>query len=61
VAGGTSTGSDVVYANPIHWGWRARNINPNRFLWDTAEDTERVWLAAWEKTIQRTLDKVRGA
>ena len=55
------TGSDLIYAPPIHWGWRARNINPNRFLLEAAEDTESQWVAIYDKDVQQALDKVRGA
>lgn len=24
----------LPYAPPVHWGWPARNIRPQRFLWD---------------------------
>lgn len=35
VAGGTTL---VPYAGPIHFGWRARNIEPQPFLYDAAAD-----------------------
>lgn len=31
---------DVIYSGPIHWGWRARGIEPNPFLTRAAEQTE---------------------
>ena len=60
-AGKATASSDLVYAPPIHWGWRARNIKPNRFLTEAAEDTEPEWLALYEKDIQEALDGVKGA
>lgn len=35
VAGGTAL---VPYAGPIHFGWRARNIEPQPFLYDALDD-----------------------
>lgn len=35
------TGSRVPYAAPIHFGWRARNITPNPFLYE-AQDRRRA-------------------
>ena len=54
-------GSDVVYASPIHWGWRTRGIDPNRFVYDTAEETQSEWLDVWRDDVQKTLDQVKGA
>lgn len=50
----------VLYAGPIHWGWPARHIAPNRFIWDTAQDTQGQWIGDYEANIQRLADKVEG-
>jgi hypothetical protein len=57
----SAVGSDVIYAPPIHWGWKARGISPNRFLYDAAQDTETIWLRFWETDIGRALAGVKGA
>jgi hypothetical protein len=48
--------SDLVYAAPIHWGWRKRNIEPNRFAWDTAKREE--WVDVYAQEIQRKLSEL---
>lgn len=44
----TSTGgqmtSNLPYAGPIHWGWKARGIQENWYLLNAARDTEPGWL-----------------
>lgn len=52
--------ASVPYAGVIHWGWRARRIRPNRFIYDTARDTEPVWLQFYQRDIERILAKVGG-
>jgi hypothetical protein len=54
-------GGRIKYANPIHWGWPARNIAPSLFLTDAAEQTKAEWLEQYERDIQQALDAVRGA
>ena len=29
--------TSVTYSNPIHWGWKKRNIKPNPFLFSLTE------------------------
>lgn len=41
-AGATAKGADVringlVYAGPVHFGWRKHNIEPNPFLYDALD------------------------
>jgi hypothetical protein len=31
-------GRGIPYAGPIHFGWRARNIEPQPFLYDALDD-----------------------
>lgn len=33
-----STRSGIPYANPIHWGWAARNIKPKPFFIDALKE-----------------------
>lgn len=54
-------GSDLVYAPVIHWGWPARNIEPEPFLVEAAEATRPSWEEAYQKDVQKTLDDVKGA
>lgn len=57
-----SSGSATVrYAGPIHWGWPKRNIKPNRFIWDTAQEYRDEWLPTYEENVQNILDRIDGA
>ena len=56
-----AVGSPLVYAPPIHWGWRARRIQPNRFISDTFEALQPQWERFYQRDAQQALDKVRGA
>ena len=57
VAGGTPL---VPYAGPIHYGWRARNIEPQPFLTDALADERDRIAEEYEKAaadIVRRLDR----
>lgn len=45
------------YSAPIHWGWKARNIKPNQFLYKGAESTAEAWLQAFTDALQEDLDR----
>jgi hypothetical protein len=53
--------ASVPYAGPIHYGWPARRIAPNPFLTDAAHATEPTWTAVYTQTVNRLLEKVKGA
>lgn len=53
-------GASVPYAAPIHWGWAARNIAPQPFISEGAQDSEPVWLRVFEADLDRILDQVKG-
>lgn len=66
--GGTQTqaiaragGVAVPYANPIHWGWPARNIRASLFLTTTAADTEPEWTDIYMARLEEIIGKVHGA
>jgi len=50
----------VPYAAPIHWGWRARNIQANPFLTEGVEASQPRWTAAYENELQSDLDRING-
>lgn len=54
-------GARVPYAGPIHFGWPARNIAPNPFLTEAAQDTEPAWVALYETAVERVLRTIQGA
>jgi hypothetical protein len=60
-ASGRAQGMNVVYtapyAAPIHWGWKARNIKPNKFLYQGAEASADAWLQAFTDALQEDLDR----
>ncbi|HHI6724370.1 TPA: hypothetical protein ACP6X0_002739 [Staphylococcus aureus] len=52
--------SGVPYAQPIHWGWKARNIRANPFLSYSAQATEPTWLKLYESLVNTALSKIKG-
>ena len=53
-------GARVPYANPIHWGWKARGIKPRPFLTLAAKETEPVWYGMAQNELQKILTQVKG-
>ncbi len=55
----------VEFATPytavIHWGWRARNIEPNEFASQAAQRTEPQWRAVFENEIADIVGTISGA
>jgi hypothetical protein len=51
----------VPYAGPIHWGWPARNIEPQPFIYDAAQSTETAWLGVYTAGLNDIIDRVQGA
>jgi len=56
-AGTPSFTSKVNYAAPIHFGWAARNIEPQPFLYDALDDRRDEVVAAYEKQTAALLKK----
>lgn len=50
----------LPYARPIHWGWPARHIAANRFMWDVVEAYRELWEVMYENECERVLDRVKG-
>ncbi len=48
----------VVYAGPIHFGWPARNIKPQPFLYDALDDRRDAVVDAYEQHIEALVQKV---
>lgn len=46
----------VPYANPIHWGWKAKGIKANPFLSYSAQNTESQWIKQYDQKIEKLLD-----
>jgi hypothetical protein len=49
---------DVIYANPIHWGWPARHIRPNPFVAEAAGQTEHRWLTIYMAALDAVIDEI---
>lgn len=54
-------GASLPYAGPIHFGWPARNIEPDPFITEQAEATEPTWTDLYGDAVQRILDRIKGA
>jgi len=53
-------GARIPYGGPIHWGWPARNIAPQPFLTEAAQNTEDSWEAIYADGVQRLIDTSIG-
>lgn len=53
--------NDRVYAGPIHWGWKARNIRAQPWLTDTLTRSETRVVQPYAAHVHRTVDNIRGA
>lgn len=52
--------ASVPYAAPIHWGWKAHNIQPRPFLTDAAEALEQDIVDRYDRQVAQMLDRVVG-
>lgn len=52
--------SKVPYGRPIHWGWPAHHIRPQRFIWDTIEQERPEWTEKYRAYIRGILARVKG-
>ena len=48
----------VPYAGPIHFGWPARNIGPQPFLYEAADDRVDEVLGLYLERIEGILDRI---
>lgn len=53
--------ASVPYAQPIHWGWPARNIRANPWLSEAAQSTEPGWTQLYSEYIDEVLEAIEGA
>ena len=51
------TKAKTIYAWPIHFGWAARNITPNPFLYEALDDRRDEVKEAYETQIAEIIDK----
>jgi hypothetical protein len=57
---GIDFGSPLVYGNPIHWGWPARHIAAQRFIWDVVTSSTEAIVGKYEDEVDRILSHVEG-
>jgi hypothetical protein len=57
----TFGGAAVPYAGPIHWGWPARNIKAQPWLYDAAVASQNQWTGQYARALQDIIDAVEGA
>lgn len=60
IRAGTGAAGRVPYANPIHWGWAARNIKPQPWMTLAAQATEPVWVADYNRHMRQVIKQVKG-
>jgi len=48
----------VPYANPIHWGWQARNIPPNNWIEKVRDDKFTAVVEIFKEETQKLIDRV---
>lgn len=53
-----SVTSNMVYANPIHWGWPRRNIEANPWLSNAGRDTESQWIREIEEHVDNAIERM---
>lgn len=58
---GVDFGSPLVYGRPIHWGWPARHIAPQRFIWDVVVGSTDLVVDKYATEVDRVLGRVKGA
>lgn len=51
----------VPYAGPIHWGWKARNIEANEYVSRAAQYSEPQWINAYRKRVDQIIEKVESS
>jgi len=51
----------VPYAGPIHWGWPARGIRAQPWLYDAAVDSREQWTGTYLRALQQIIDTIEGA
>jgi hypothetical protein len=52
--------ASVPYAGPIHWGWDARHIKAQPFLWDAIQDSKDQWTGTYLRALQDIIDTIEG-
>ena len=51
----------LPYVNPVHWGWPARNIAAQPFVYDAIVASQDQWTGQYLSALQDLIDKIEGA
>lgn len=51
-------GAATPYAGVIHFGWEARGIEAQPWIYDAAEDTRNQWLSEYEQALHDLVDEL---
>lgn len=54
----TAGSRSILYAGPIHFGWPARNIEPQPFLYDALDSRKREVVAKYEDRVGDLVKRV---
>jgi hypothetical protein len=54
-------GRTVPYAAPVHWGWPARNITAQPWIYRTAEDRQPQWEDQYLRALEAIIRTVEGS
>lgn len=49
--------TNLIYAGPIHFGWRRHNIRPNPFLYDALDKRADDVIETYEKGVAKIIDQ----
>lgn len=52
--------ASVPYAGAIHWGWPARGISAQPWIYDAAQDSRDQWENEYRKELEKIIDKIEG-
>lgn len=53
--------ASVPYTGVDHYGWPAKHIKENPWLIRAGQASESTWYPLYERYVERSLDKIRGA
>jgi hypothetical protein len=53
--------ASVPYAGPIHWGWPARHIKAQPWLYDAAVASQDEWTGEYLSALEHIIEQVEGA
>jgi hypothetical protein len=51
----------VPYAGPIHWGWPARHIKAQPWIYDAAQNSAEQWTGLYLAALEKIIDGIEGA